>query len=157
MNDWLRDYGWAAWMAAGAVLGVCEFLTTEMTLLMLASGAIAGGLVALAFPHLFWLQIIIAILVAWVMLAFLRPTLLRKVRNSAGYRSSLDKIVGAPGVALSQITPTGGEAKISGDTWTARSIGGVIESGTDIEVFEIDGAIAVVYPRNGPLTWGETQ
>lgn len=132
MRDWLTNNGWIAWMAAGAILGVLEFLTTDLTLLMLAGGAIAGGLTALVFPQLFWLQILVTVVVAWVLLAFLRPTLLHKVRSAIGYRSNLDKMVGAPGVAITEITTSAGEVKVAGETWTARTMQGIITAGEEV-------------------------
>jgi membrane protein implicated in regulation of membrane protease activity len=32
--------------------------------------------------------------------------------------------------------------------WSARAVEGTIPPGTEIEVYRIDGAIAIVYPRN---------
>jgi membrane protein implicated in regulation of membrane protease activity len=83
----------------------------------------------------------------------LRPTLLKRVRNMPGYRSSTSKLVGSTGVAVSQIDKHGGEIKVDGQSWTARPYMAdvVIEQGTEIEVYEIDGAIAVVYPRHDAL------
>ena len=42
---------------------------------------------------------------------------------------------------------------MDGQSWTARPYSAdlVIEQGTEVEVFEIDGAIAVVYPKHVPL------
>src|SRR5215217_516972 len=42
---------------------------------------------------------------------------------------------------------------LHGQSWTARPYitDTVIEQGTEIEVYEIDGAIAVVYPKHGAL------
>ena len=70
-----------------------------------------------------------------------------------GYRSSTAKMVGSSGVATSQIDKSGGEIKVDGQSWTARPYSSdvVIEQGTEIEVYEIDGAIAVVYPKHGQL------
>jgi membrane protein implicated in regulation of membrane protease activity len=47
----------------------------------------------------------------------------------------------------------GGEIKVDGQSWTARPYASdvVIEQGTEIEVYEIDGVIAVVYPKYGQL------
>lgn len=148
MAEWLAEHAWVAWLSLAALLAVTEMLTLDFTLLMLAAGALAGGLVALAFPGVLWVQIIAAVVVAVAMLGLLRPTLLQKVRALPGYRSSVDKMVGSPGVALTEITPTGGEVKVAGEVWSARSIEGAIESGTEIEVYQIDGVVAVVYPRN---------
>ena len=52
-----------------------------------------------------------------------------------------------------QIDRAGGEIKVDGQSWTARHVHHrtVIEQGTEIEVFEVDGAIAVVYPKHGEL------
>jgi membrane protein implicated in regulation of membrane protease activity len=61
--------------------------------------------------------------------------------------------VGSTGVAVSEITRSGGEVKVDGQSWSARPYSSdlVIEEGTEIEVYEIDGAIAVVYPRHEAL------
>lgn len=146
--EWLAEHTWVVWISLAAVLGVAELLTLDFTLLMLASGAVAGGLVALAFPGLLWAQIAAAVVVAIAMLALLRPTLLRKVRALPGYRSSVDKMVGSPGIALTEVTAGAGEVKVAGEVWTARSVEGTIPAGTEVEVYRVDGAIALVYPRN---------
>ena len=108
---------------------------------------------ALLVPDLWWLQILVAAGVSVGMLALLRPTLLARIRNMPGYRSSTAKMVGSSGFAVSQIDRTGGEIKVDGQSWTARPYLSdlVIEQGTEIEVYEIDGAIAVVYPKHGAL------
>jgi membrane protein implicated in regulation of membrane protease activity len=42
---------------------------------------------------------------------------------------------------------------VDGQSWSARPFSSdvVIEKGVEIEVYEIDGAIAVVYPKHGSL------
>lgn len=154
LSDWLGENAWAIWVSLAALLGIAEILSLDLVLIMLASGALAGAGVALVAPGLWWLQIMVAAVVSLLMLVLLRPTLLRHVRNLPGYRSSVDKMVGSTGTASSEITsrPTG-EVKIDGQSWTARSFDEdmVIEVGTEVEVYEIDGAIAVVYPKHGQL------
>jgi membrane protein implicated in regulation of membrane protease activity len=146
--QWLAEHGWVVWMSLAALLGVAELLTLDFTPLMLAAGALAGGLVAVFLPGMLWLQIAAAVVVAVAMLGLLRPTLLRKVRALPGYRSSVDKMIGSPGVALTEITAGAGEVKVSGEVWSAHSVEGTIPAGTEIEVYRIDGAIAIVYPRH---------
>ena len=146
--EWLAEHAWLAWMVAGALLAVAEILTLDLTLLMLAVGAFAGGAAALLFPGVLWLHIAVAVAVAVAMLGLLRPTLLRRMRDLPGYRSSVDKMVGSPGVALTEITAAGGEVKVAGEVWSAHSLEGVIAAGTEIEVYQVDGATAIVYPRN---------
>ena len=108
--DWLRNNLWAGWGIGALLLAGAELFTLDLTLLMLAAGAAMGGVTALVFPGLFWLQIAVAIITAVATLFLLRPTLLAKVRNAPGYRSSLDKLVGTAGRATSEITGTSGRS-----------------------------------------------
>jgi membrane protein implicated in regulation of membrane protease activity len=153
LTDWLGDNAWALWLSLAFLLAVAEILSLDLVLIMFAAGALAGAGVALLAPGLWWLQILVAAGVSVGMLLVLRPTLMARVRNMPGYRSSTDKMVGSSGVAVSQIDRSGGEIKVDGQSWTARPYLSdlVIEQGTEVEVYEIDGAIAVVYPKDGAL------
>ncbi|MEL4357231.1 MULTISPECIES: NfeD family protein [unclassified Luteococcus] len=146
--QWFGDNLWALWGVITLVLASAEMLTLDLTLLMLASGALAGGVVAFFLPGLVWLQVIVALAVAAAMLGFLRPTLLRRVRNAPGYRSSLSKLVGSEGTATAAITRSGGEVKVNGEVWTARTMASDIQIGVGdlVEVYEVDGTTLVVYP-----------
>lgn len=153
LTDWLGDHGWAIWLSLAFLLAVAEVVSLDLVLIMLAVGALAAAGVSAVAPDLWWLQILVAAGVSASMLVFLRPSVLAKVRSMPGYRSSTDKMVGSTGLALSQIDRGSGEIKVDGQTWSARSYAPdvVIEQGTEIEVYEIDGAIAVVYPKYGEL------
>lgn len=152
--DWVRDNLWAGWGVLAMALAAAELLTLDLTLLMLASGALAGGVVALVAPGLIWLQVVVALITAVATLFLLRPTLLAKVRSSKGYRSSLDNIVGSRGHATAAVTGSSGEVKVDGQVWEARAFDPsiLIEAGDEIEVFAIDGVTLSVYPSNRPLT-----
>jgi membrane protein implicated in regulation of membrane protease activity len=153
LTDWLGEHAWAIWLSLAFLLGVAEVMSLDFVLIMLAVGALAGAGVAVLAPSLWWLQVLVAAGVSVGMLLALRPTLLAKVRNMPGYRSSAAKMVGSTGVAVSEINKSGGEIKVDGQSWTARPYSSdiVIEQGTEIEVYEIDGAIAVVYPKHEAL------
>jgi membrane protein implicated in regulation of membrane protease activity len=153
LTDWLGDNAWALWLSLAFLLAVAEILSLDFVLIMFAVGALAGAGVAVLAPGLWWLQVLVAAGVSVGMLLLLRPTLMAHVRNMPGYRSSTAKMVGSSGVAVSQIDRSGGEIKVDGQSWTARPYltDLVIEKGTEIEVYEIDGAIAVVYPKHGAL------
>jgi membrane protein implicated in regulation of membrane protease activity len=153
LTDWLGDNAWAIWLSLAFLLAIAEIMSLDLVLIMLAVGALGGAVAALAAPSLWWLQILVATGISISMLLLLRPTLLAKVRSMPGYRSSTAKMVGSSGVAVSQIDKSGGEIKVDGQSWTARPYSSdvVIEQGTEIEVYEIDGAIAVVYPKHGQL------
>ena len=153
LTDWLGDNAWAIWLSLAFLLAVAEIMSLDLVLIMLAVGALAGAGVSVVAPGMWWLQILVAAGVSVSMLLLLRPTVLAKVRSMPGYKSSAAKMVGSTGVAVSQVDRSGGEIKVDGQSWTARpySIDLVIEQGTEIEVYEIDGAIAVVYPKHGAL------
>jgi membrane protein implicated in regulation of membrane protease activity len=153
LTDWLGENSWAIWLSLAFLLGIAEIMSLDLVLIMLAVGALAGAGIAVLAPSVWWLQILVAAAVSVTMLFLLRPTLLAKVRNMPGYRSSADKMVGSTGVAISQIDKSGGEIKVDGQSWSARPYSSdvVIEQGTEIEVYEIDGVIAVVYPKYGQL------
>jgi len=153
LMDWLGEHAWAIWLSLALLLAVAEILSMDLVLIMLAVGALAGAVVAVIAPDLWWLQVLVAAGVSIAILALLRPTLIERVRRMPGYRSSADTMVGSSGRAISQITNDGGEIKVAGQSWTARTMGPgqVIDSGEEIEVYEIDGAIAVVYPKHGEL------
>ncbi len=153
MLEWLSANGWVIWLVIAGGLAVSEMLTLDLTLLMLAGGALAGGAVALILPGALPLQIVVAVATALAMLFLLRPSMLRRLRSSPGYRSSADKLLGSTGVAVAEITPTAGEVKIAGEVWSARSYdGSPIAPGTEIEVMERDGITVLVYPRHKPLS-----
>ena len=153
LTDWLGDNAWAIWLSIAFLLAVAEIMSLDLVLIMLAVGALAGAGMSVLAPGVWWLQILVAAGVSVSMLLLLRPTVLAKVRSMPGYKSSAAKMVGSTGVAVSQVDRSGGEIKVDGQSWTARpySIDLVIEQGAEIEVYEIDGAIAVVYPKHGTL------
>ncbi len=153
MTNWMSEHAWAIWLSLAFLLAVAETVSLELVLIMFAAGALAGAGVAVVAPTLWWLQVLVAAGVSVGMLLLLRPTLMARVRNLPGYRSSTDKMVGSTGTAVSRIDRSGGEINVDGQSWTARAYltDLVIEQGAEVEVFEIDGAIAVVYPKDTAL------
>ena len=152
MGQWFTTLIWVVWLALAAVLAIAEMATLDFTLLMLAGGALAGFVMALIFPDTVWLQIIVAVVAAALLLGVLRPTLLHRVRSMPGYRSSVDKLVGSSGTAITEVTTQSGEVKLGGEVWTARAMdASPIPAGVEVEVCRIDGAVAVVFPKNLPI------
>jgi len=149
---WFRDNGWIGWGLLAIGLAAAELLTLDLTLLMLAVGALAAGATWFVAPGLVWLQALVGIAVAALTLWLLRPSLLDRVRNSPGYRSSLDQLVGATGVATAEITPGGGEVRVDGQVWEARPYDPQVRilEGQHIEVFGMDGITLLVYPSSTP-------
>lgn len=149
---WLSTYSWAIWGAAALGLAAAELLTLDLTLLMLAAGAAAGGATALSFPGLWWLQVVVAVVVAILALLVLRPTLVEKRRTAPDHRSSLGSLVGSSGVATAEITGSMGEVRIAGQVWEARAFEPdmVVAPGEGVEVYGLDGITLIVHPV-GPV------
>ncbi|TWD83895.1 membrane protein implicated in regulation of membrane protease activity [Kribbella amoyensis] len=154
MMDWLRDNVWAAWLGIAVVLGLAELASLDFTLLMLAAGALAATGVAVVFPGLLWLQIVIGLITAAAMLAAIRPLLVRKIHHGVEIKTGSQHVIGRSGVVVKEIHPDGGGSiKLGGELWTARPYDemSTISPGTRVEVMAIDGATAVVYPIGEPL------
>lgn len=143
--DWLQDNAWAAWLALALVLGSAELLSLELTLLMLAVGALAGAATAgLGAPVV--LQALAAVLVSAGLLAFVRPSVIKRLHSGPTLRSGTDAIVGTEGFALSEVSHREGQVKLGGEVWTARPYDdhAVIGEGSRVQVLEIRGATAMV-------------
>lgn len=156
MWEWVQENVWVLWLVASGGLAISEMLTLDMTLLMLAGGALVGAGVAVFFPALVWLQVLVAVMVAVALLGLLRPQILKRLHRGVGYRSTFDQLLGSTGRAVTAITADGGEANVNGETWSARAYGGEpIVSGAEVEVIEVDGLTVLVHPRNKPIGRGE--
>lgn len=127
-------------------------LTLELTLAMLAGGALAAAAVGAVdagtgVPAPLALQAAVGLAVALGGLFLLRPVALRHMhRSTPGLRTGAARLVGADAVVLERVDPKNGRVKLDGEVWSARSYDGfsVFESGADVSVLHIDGATALV-------------
>ncbi len=140
---------WLIWLIVAAVLAVAEILTLTAALGMLSAAALAtAGVAAVGLP--LWLQLLVYALVATGTLLFVRPLALRHMNRPQAARFGTDALIGRPAYVLSEVTGTGGRVRIDGEEWTARSYDEtlVIHTGRTVDVIEISGATALVYPRD---------
>jgi membrane protein implicated in regulation of membrane protease activity len=149
MWGWLGDHAWVGWASLGLLLAVAELLSLDLVLLMLAAGAFAGALAA-ALGADFLIALLVAIATASALLVLVRPSIVRRMRAGPELTTGYEALVGSSGVVLATVTEHGGEVKLAGEVWTARCFepNTVIEPGTKVAVFAIDGATAVVYPND---------
>ena len=154
---WLSDHLWALWLGIALLLACAEMLTLDLTLLMLAAGALAAAGVAVILPGLWIVQVLVGAVVALAMLGFLRPTMLAKVRNAPGYRNSISQLLGSRGQSMSEITADGGEVKVDGQVWAARTMDPSLKvaAGQPVEIYEVDGTTLVVHPIEPGLPYGQ--
>jgi membrane protein implicated in regulation of membrane protease activity len=139
MDDWV----W--WMIAAGVLAVGEIATLGFFLGPIAVAAVAAAIVALAGGGLA-VQWIVFIAVSLASLLVLRPIATRHLRTPARLRTGTAALVGSQAVVIEQVDRDGGQVKLAGEVWSARSYDQdeSFEPGARVEVMKIDGATALV-------------
>lgn len=140
------DHLWELWLGLAILLGVLELFSLSLILLMLSAGAVIGMALALVGLPL-GIQVIGAAVTAVAMLALVRPNVIARLHSGPELRLGHQALVGRQGVVVSEVTWQGGQVRIGGDLWTARPYDEteVIEPGATVDVFEIQGATALVH------------
>jgi membrane protein implicated in regulation of membrane protease activity len=136
---------WVLWMIAAGVLAVGEMFTLGFFAGPVAIAAVIAAIVALAGAGVA-LQWVVFIAVSAASLAVLRPIARRHLRTPMQLRSGTAALVGRPATVLERVDGHGGQVKLAGEIWSARSFDEdqVFEPGTRVEVLQIDGATALV-------------
>ena len=139
---------WFVWVFAAAALGVAEFFTLTLVFGLLAGAALVAAVVAgMGFGLLGQL---VALGVATAAgLVLVRPVALRHMAQAPLIREGSDALVGRRAEVMEEVTATRGLIKVSGEEWSARALdeSQVIPVGALVDVMEIEGVTAVVYPR----------
>lgn len=146
-----RMPAWLAWLAVAAVLGVIEMTTLTFAAALMAVAAVVaavvagvgGGLVA---------QALAFALASGAALAAVYPLATRWRAPSSSYRSGVAALPGRVAIVLEQVDAFSGVVRIGAEVWSARAYDEtlVIAAGTPVSVFEIEGATALVYPKELP-------
>ncbi|GAA2218843.1 NfeD family protein [Streptomyces nogalater] len=139
---------WLIWLIIAAVLAVVEIFTLTTALGLLGVAAlVTAGFAAIGLPLPF--QFLVFTVVATAGVLFVRPIALRHVLQSQVARFGIDALVGRAAYVVSEVTGLGGRVRIDGEEWTARAYDEtlVIPPGTTVDVIEISGTTALVYPR----------
>jgi membrane protein implicated in regulation of membrane protease activity len=136
---------WVWWMIAAGLLAVGEIFTLSFFLGPISVAAVSAAIVALAGAGL-GIQWLVFIAVSLASLAVLRPIAKRHLRTPAQIRTGTAALVGSRAVVLERVDGDGGQVKIGGEVWSARSFDEdhVFEEGARVEVLKIDGATALV-------------
>ncbi|TQJ92539.1 NfeD family protein [Streptomyces sp. SLBN-31] len=140
---------WLIWLIIAAVLAVAEIFTLTAALGMLSVAAVVtAGSAAVGLPAPF--QFLVFAAVATIAVLFVRPLALRHGLQPQAARFGVDALVGKAAYVVSDVTGLGGRVRIDGDEWTARAYDEtlVIPAGKTVDVIEISGATAIVYPRD---------
>lgn len=141
--DW-----WVGWLIAMAVLGIVEMVTLTLGAGILAFGAAVAAVAgALGLPLA--VQAIAFGVTSAAGLAVVRPVAMSHLRRPAVLRTGARAVVGREARVTQEVTGESGRVRIAGEEWSARAFDGdrVIPVGAVVDVFEIEGATALVHPR----------
>ncbi|MEG8280446.1 NfeD family protein [Streptomyces sp. AHA2] len=138
---------WFLWLLAAVTLGAAEFFTLTLVFGLLAGAALVAAVVAGVGVGLFG-QLLALGAAAAAGLLVIRPIALRHMEQPLTYEGS-DALIGRRAEVVQEVTATRGLIKLSGEEWSARAFDEtlVIPVGALVDVLEIEGATAVVYPR----------
>jgi len=135
-------------LIAAVVLGVAEYFTLTLAFGLLAAAALVAALVAGIGGGLLT-QVLAFAITGGVGLLIVRPIARRQMTHPSLVREGSYALMGKRAVVIEEVTGSRGLIKLSGEVWSARALdeNQVIPVGAMVDVMEIEGATAIVYPR----------
>jgi membrane protein implicated in regulation of membrane protease activity len=132
------------WLAAGGALMLVELMTANLLFASLAVSALAAGAAAgLGFDGV--VQTIVFGIAAVVSLFFLRPIALKHLKKTKpDSATNTDALIGAFAFTMTSVSETGGQIKLAGEVWTAKTESGSIAADQKVFVTAIRGATAII-------------
>ncbi len=139
---------WIVWLVLAAVLGVAEIMTTTLAFGLIAVGAVVAGVVGVAGGGLPF-QLLAFGVASAAGLGVVRPIAVRHIKQPPLLRTGTSALVGRSAKVVEEVTDDGGKVRIGGELWSARPYdeSQVIPVGSSVNVFAIEGATALVHPR----------
>ncbi|HJY44650.1 MAG TPA: NfeD family protein [Propionibacteriaceae bacterium] len=139
---------WIAWLIVAVALGVAEFFTLTLAFGLLAAAALVAAIVA-GLGGSVMAQFLAFAISGGVGLLIVRPIARRQMTHPSPVREGSYALIGKKAVVIEEVTGTEGLIKLAGEVWSARALDEdhVIPTGTLVDVMEIEGATAIVYPR----------
>ena len=142
---------WLFWIGGALLLVVIETVTADLTFLMIAGGALGGGLTSFLGGPL-WAQVVVFACVSTLLLFAVRPWAKRRLAaTTPQMKTNVEALIGRSATTITAVDDGGGRVRLGGEEWSARlapTVQGTtrLEAGASVTVTEIDGAVAVVAP-----------
>jgi membrane protein implicated in regulation of membrane protease activity len=140
---------WIVWLIVAAVLGVAELLTMTFAFGLIAAAALVAAVVG-AFHIDLPIQLAAFVVAAGAGLGVVRPIAIRHIKQPPALRTGAAALVGRSAIVLEEVNEHSGRVRIDGEEWSSRPYldeSLVIPVGTKVDVMQIKGATALVYPR----------
>ena len=139
---------WIVWLVLAAVLAVAEVMTTTLAFGLIAAGAVVAGITAALGAGL-PIQLVAFAAATGAGLGVVRPIAVRHIKQPPLLRTGVSALVGRSAKVIEEVSDDGGQVRIGGELWSARPYdeSQVIPVGSTVDVFAIEGATALVHPR----------
>lgn len=144
---------WLLWLIAAVALGVAEAFSLTLAFGILGAAALVAAVVAgVGAPWAF--QVLAFAVAAALGLLVIRPVAVRHRSRPALVRDGTDALIGRKATVLEEVSAQRGLIKLAGENWSARAYDEnlVISAGTPVDIMEIQGATAIVFPHDLPLS-----
>lgn len=117
-----------------------------------AAALVAAVVAGVGTPWAF--QVLAFAVAAALGLLVIRPVAVRHRFRPALVRDGTDALIGRKATVLEEVSAQRGLIKLAGENWSARAFDEnlVISTGTSVDIMEIQGATAIVYPHDLPLS-----
>ena len=132
---------------ATVALAIGEILTPGMFFLGPIAVATAGSMLVAAFGGGWVPQLAVFAAGSAAGILVLRPIARRYIRMPHAISTGSEALIGETAVVVARVDIDGGQVKIGGEIWSARTVDeqATIEPGVRVKVAEIHGATALVY------------
>jgi membrane protein implicated in regulation of membrane protease activity len=136
------------WLIVAAALGVAEIVTTTLAFGLVAVAALVAA-VAVAAGGGAVIQLGAFVLASAAGLGIVRPIAVRHIKQPPVLRTGTAALVGRTALVLDEVSAYAGRIRIGGEEWSARPYDEtlVLPAGSTVDVLKIEGATALVYPR----------
>lgn len=139
---------WFIWLIVAAALGAAEIFTGTLAFGLVAiSALVAAGTGAVGGGGA--IQFVAFVVASAAGLGIARPFAMRHIKQPPLLRTGTAALVGRTAYVLDEVSARGGRVQIGGEEWSSRPYDEtlVIPAGSTVNVLQIEGAIALVYPR----------
>ena len=135
------------WLIIGVILLAVEMITLTAASGMLGVAALVTAVVAalgLSIP----VQLLVFTGIAAIGILLIRPIVRRHMLRPESQHFGVESLIGRPAYVVSEVSGLDGRVRIGGEEWTARTYDEtmVIPEGVTVDVLEIRGSTALVYP-----------
>jgi membrane protein implicated in regulation of membrane protease activity len=139
---------WIVWLIVAAVLGVAELVTTTLAFGLIAVAALVAAAVG-AFHLGLPFELTAFIVAAGAGIGVVRPIAMRHIKQPPLLRTGAAALVGRSAIVVQEVSEHAGRVRIGSEEWSSRPYDEslVIPVGAKVDVLQIEGATALVYPR----------